>query len=267
MVGNYVHDNLQALLVGLFHHCAVEGVVAETRVDMIVVGAGVAVVRLVRLVVQQQRSEPDGGGAEVGHIVEMVDNALYVTAVAGHRVLARHFVRSGRNMPGARGAVVVLPSLPGLVVIDKSRSEAVGHNKVDHVGHSVAFTLAAALFAAAHYVGILEGLAFAAEHEVVLARLTHLHVEEEVIGAVGLMYGFHTQAAALYGNVVLRNLRPLHKQLERSVHARPPGKGLHTGHLLVRRFLNCRIVCLGGACRGQHCRCRKKYRFLHRLFD
>ena len=44
MVGDHIHDDLETFLVGLCHKFAVELVGAETRVDMVIVAAGISVV-------------------------------------------------------------------------------------------------------------------------------------------------------------------------------------------------------------------------------
>ena len=117
VVCDNVHDDLDAFRMGLVHHLLVEGVVAEARVDVIVIAAGIAVIRLVRLIVQQQRRAPKGRRAEVGDVIEMVDDTLDITAVARHRILPVHLVGRLRDNPGDVGAIVIDAARPAFVVL------------------------------------------------------------------------------------------------------------------------------------------------------
>ena len=169
VVGHNVHYYLQAVGVSFFHELLVKLVVSETGIYVIVVCAGIAVVRLLRLVVEQQGSAPYCSGSEAGDVVQVVHNALDVAAVAGDRIGAVYFVRCFRNPPGAGRAVEIFSALPLLVIVHKGRREAVRHNEVYHIGRGEAFALAAAFLALPYDVRVFEALIAAGEHQVVFS--------------------------------------------------------------------------------------------------
>ena len=164
--------------MGLVHEGLEKGVVAEAGVDMVIVRAGIAVIALIGLVVQQERRIPDGRRAQVRHIVQVVDDALEVAAVAGHGILTVHSVRGGRNGPRMAGAVDVFPALPLLIVVHEGRGKAVRHDQVDHIGRGIALALPAAFLALPHLVGILELLLPTGEDQIRLPGGEHVQVHE-----------------------------------------------------------------------------------------
>ena len=131
MVCNDVHYDLQALLMSLVHKLPVKLVATHARVNFVIVPAGIAVIGFKALVVHQQRSAPNSGSAQLSHIVQMVDYALYVASVAAQvHVAVCLFLHSGH--------VVI-----GRIAIGK----AVRENKIDHIGRSKALAAALCLFA------------------------------------------------------------------------------------------------------------------------
>ena len=88
VVRHYVHDHLQALIVGPGNIFLVLGIASETRIDPVVVTAGIAMVGLTVLVVHQERSAPDRGSSKVGDIVQMIDDSLKVAAMTTERTAA-----------------------------------------------------------------------------------------------------------------------------------------------------------------------------------
>ena len=131
MVRNYVHDDLQILLMGLLDICLEEVVVTETAVDMVVVRTCVAVVCGLFEIVFDQRSTPDRCRAELADIVEVVDYTLDVAAVASERLAAVCLVRHA------------LYRVVGRIAVCK----AVRHDEVDHIRCSEACTLCGTLSA------------------------------------------------------------------------------------------------------------------------
>ena len=79
MVEDHVHDDLHAACVGLVDEVDVLFHRAETRVDVIVIGDGIAVVGAGGVLLD--RVEPDGRDAEVLDVVQVVHHALDVAAV------------------------------------------------------------------------------------------------------------------------------------------------------------------------------------------
>ena len=81
VVRDDIHYHLQAAAVALRNERTVQLVRPETRIDMVIVGAGISVIRSVGLVVEQQRRAPYGRCTRRGDVVEVVDHTLYVAAV------------------------------------------------------------------------------------------------------------------------------------------------------------------------------------------
>ena len=70
-----------------------EVIVSETRVNMVVVGTSITMVRVLRLVILKKRSAPDSCSSESGDIVEVVDNTLDITAMTTEEFVTGIFVR------------------------------------------------------------------------------------------------------------------------------------------------------------------------------
>ena len=227
VVGDNVHDDLDAFLMRFLHKQLIVLVVAETGVYVVVVGAGIAVVALGRLVVEEKRRAPDGRGAQVGHVVQVVYHALDVSSMAGHRVLAVYLVGRCGNAPGTCASVKVLPSLPGAVVVPEGRCEAVRHDEVDHIGLREAPAGGTSLLPFAYDVRILEGLTASGKDEVIRAGGRYLHVYKEVIRTVGPVHLRHLEPLSGDGHLIGRDAGALHHELEGCLHARPPAEGFH----------------------------------------
>ena len=213
VVGNHVHDYLDALGMGGIHQFLIFLVGAVTGVDVIVVGAGIAVVGTVAGVVAQQRRAPESRGAQIGNVVQVVDDALEVTAMAAHRLLpAGLFSRVGRRVNGG-------------VSIGKT----VGDDEIDKVCAGETFPLGASFGAFVNLIGITHGNPVFLEYERVGARLglvVNLQVNEQVIGAVGLVHCLDIHAGgAFQGNIGLADILSVHQQLQLGVHSGPPAKG------------------------------------------
>ena len=88
VVHDHVHDELEAVFAGGIGEPEIFLVGAEARIDPVVIGGGVAVIGPLRLVVLEQRIEPDGGVAHVGEVVEVVRDAGQVAAVPSMVVFA-----------------------------------------------------------------------------------------------------------------------------------------------------------------------------------
>lgn len=82
MVEYHVHDNFYSAVVGFADEIAPLSVGAETRVDAVVVGCGVAVVRSAGHVVFEHGVDPYRRNAETVDISEMLLHAGYIAAVA-----------------------------------------------------------------------------------------------------------------------------------------------------------------------------------------
>ena len=100
---------------------------AEARVDTVIVGGGIAVVRTARHIILEHGAEPDGCDAERIEIGEVVAHTLHVAAVAAIGI-------------GAVGADGVGESL-GSGALGIPLREAVGHQQIEHVAGVKAFVI------------------------------------------------------------------------------------------------------------------------------
>ena len=186
----------------------------EAAVDVVVVGAGIAVVALTVDIVFEQRSVPDGGHAEVLEVAQLAADALDVAAVP-----AVELVRGG--LFGRLGGRIV-----GRVAVD----EAVGHDKIDKVGGREARACCRTAPARADLIGDAELFLPVGEADAVSARLgglVDLDIDEEVVGALGFVGDSRLHAlAALDPHVEIADVAAVNHQLERGVHPYPPAERL-----------------------------------------
>ncbi len=171
-----------------------------------------------RGVVPQQRRTPQGRRPQVGDIVQMVDHPLQVTAVTAHRGLPAGLL--GRIRRGIVGRIAV--------------GEPVRDDQVDQVGRREALPVGGTLFPGCDDIGATDFLVPLLEHERIgpgFGFRGHIHIDKQVIRAVGLMDGldFHT-LATLDGHGVRPDPLPVHEELEVGFHPGPPGQGFHAGH-------------------------------------
>ena len=215
VVGNHVHHYLDALGVGGAHQFTVFLVGAVTGIDVVIIAAGVTVIGPVAGVVSQQRSAPEGGGTQVGNVIQVVDNALDITTMAAHGLLPVGFL--GRVRGGIDGRVSV--------------GKAVRNNEVDKVGGGITLPLDQSFFPCVNLIGIAHRDAVLLEDESISSRLggsVYLQVDEYVIGAVGLVDGFDIDAGGTFhGYIGLADILSVDQQLKFGVHPRPPAQRLY----------------------------------------
>ena len=120
MVENHVHHHFYATLLRVGHESRPVGVSSEARIDFIIIGGGVAVVRTAGHIVFEYRAAPYGRHAQRVDVVKMVADALDIAAVARGRLGAVYFGIVGELSIGGNGIVPL--------------GKAVGHEEVEHIG-------------------------------------------------------------------------------------------------------------------------------------
>jgi hypothetical protein len=211
---HHVLDQADAVLARFLRQAHVVLVAAVARVDLVMVGGGVAVVGRGRHVVLHQRRRPQLGKAHAGDVVEVVDHALDVAAVAAVAQLAVQFI-------GHAGDAVVFRIAVG---------EAVRHDLVDRVLGIEAMALARSRLARQQAVGIADGLALAAEIDAHVAR-RRLAVDDQVDEQV-VAVGDPRDLGDAHAGIVQRRFAlgdggAVHHQLHALlVHAGPPERRL-----------------------------------------
>ena len=190
MVCDNIHNHLYAAFVGLLHIGAEEFVASETGINVIIVCTSIAMVGVLRLIVLKQRSAPYRCDAESRDVVEMVNDALKVTAMTAEELVAMHFVA------GLRSTVVRRVSV----------CEAVRHDKIYQVLGCKAFTLSGTFAALCDFVWLFESFAVFGKYEPIGSRLCrrgYPDIQEEEVWIVSLMYlsEFHS-VSTLYCHLI-----------------------------------------------------------------
>ena len=228
VVGYNVHYHLEAAGVACVHKCLIPGIVSKAGINVVVVRYGISVVTAARLVVDKERSAPNGRSAKVLNVIQVVYHALDIASVAGVGVFPVHLVQHERDLPGVAGAILIC-ALRGF-----SLSKAVRHDEIDHIGRSEALTGRTAGAAFLNEVRVFETFISPCEHKVIGAGPgtgRNLYVHKDEIRVIGLMHGLHLETGAGNGNVKGRYPRPLHHKLETGFHTGPPTQGLYARYL------------------------------------
>ena len=143
MVENHIHHHLETFLMTSVNQRAILVVGAETWVNAIVVGAGVAVISgplaIVGRVVLEDRSEPQGCDSQFVEVVQMLANALQVASV---------------TQRGLRAVVHVGVHTGNLIVVATTRGKAVGHQQIEHIADIKALALLAHLLTSLQLKGL-----------------------------------------------------------------------------------------------------------------
>ena len=166
--------------MSLVAEAAVVFVGAEAGIYLIVVGGGIAVVGgeavfLIRRVVLQHGREPEGCHAEFLEVVEVLDDAVEVAAVA---------------QAGFRAVFDVGAHAFDLLGMVGTLCKTVGHEHVEHVGIGEADTLFALhltgfqLIGHLHALRALDGATLEGELHRAGLGLAEVHVDEQVVGGV-----------------------------------------------------------------------------------
>ena len=146
----------------------------------------------------------------------MVDDSLQVASVAAERL----------------AAVGLLPGVGSVVVAGIGIRKPVGTDEVDEIRGRETRPLRGAFLARKYLIGTGKTHSVLREHQVVLPGLhsgPHCHIDEEVVGALGLVDLLDGRASCeldIPGSDVL----PVDHELEGGLHACPPARGLDMGN-------------------------------------
>ena len=220
MVENHVHHHFYATLLRVGHESRPVGVSSEARIDFIIIGGGVAVVRTARHIVFEHGAAPYGRHTQRVDVVEMVADALDIAAVARGRLRAVCFGIVGKLSIGGNGVF--------------SLGKAVGHEEVEHIGGIEALIVLP--FAVARQQRIIYGGLTAVEAE----SYRHLsrpgvrcdsEVEELVVGAVEFHLFGQRDAGIIGAHFGIADAGSRHHNLECVVvHSHPPAWRLYIAY-------------------------------------
>ena len=228
-------------------------VASETAVDVVIVRAGIPVVRAGRFVVLKQRGVPNCGNSQVCHIVELASDTGDVSSVPSEKCLLVHAFHIARN---------TVQTLVGIY-------KAIRHNKIYKVSGGEALALCRSLTTLGNVVAVLEALAFTPEYEIAVSGLgscCNVHVHKEIVRAVGFVYlrSLHT-LETFYADLVFRDIWSLDKQLQSGLHSGPPARRFNSCDLVLSGICYSRDV--GPTCTGgrQHCSGGKNQMYLSHI--
>ena len=223
VVENHVHHHLESSTVGLITQAAVFLVGAKARVHLVVVGRGITVIGRVAMtvgrIVLQHGSEPQGGHAQLGEVVQMLADALDVAAVA---------------QAGLRPVVLVGFHASNLVVGRIAVGKAVGHEHIEHIGDAEAHALVTAHLAGEQLVfhfflaaALLEGHF----HRAGLG-ITGIQVDEQVVGRIQAYQAVDGHACIVDGHFGITDALAIDHELHTGVfQAHIPVGWLNAVHL------------------------------------
>ncbi len=221
---HHILDDADAALARLRRQALEVGIAAVARIDAVMVGRRVAMVGVGGHVVLDQRSGPDLGEAHAGDVVEAVDHALDVAAVA--RAAAR--------------PIELVPHAGDAVVARVAVGKAVRHDLVDRVLAGKSLPGRRAGLARVQFVLVTGRSGAAAEADLKFSwprGRTDLQVDEQVVlvGDPGDLVDPHARVVDRGGE--FRDAFAVNHQLQRfGLHAGPPEGRLQVLDAVVLRL-------------------------------
>ena len=217
MVENHIHHNLESALMGLLDKKLPFLVRTEARIDPVIVGRGISVIRAARHIIFKHGTHPEGRHSERIEIVEMLTDAPHIAAVATIRVLA---VRMDR----------MTESFIEIVAVGHPLRKPVGHQKIEHVGSIETPIFLGAPIAGFQLVRITETFSsnlIVERHFPGLRVGRDGEIKELIVRAVKAHLLRDADSGIVYREGGLRHIRALYHQLQRVVcHSNPPVRGL-----------------------------------------
>ena len=234
MVRHHVHQNLQPFLVCLCNHVCIECIGAVARINMVVIGASVAVVRPCFLVIAEHRRRPDCGTTEFGDMVKTIDDTLNIASPASVDICFVGF------FAGVFGRVIALVAI----------YETVAHDQIDHIGCIETLTVPAALTTRSDRVVVRCFLVSFLEGNTVCAGLEHPEIHKQVVRALGVVLAArHEPVTSSAHQLAVHHLLHAHFGVlqiltvkhngQRHLHVGPPAERLYLLNLRRSRQPSC----------------------------
>lgn len=211
VVDNHIHDDADAFGAGQISQLAVFLIGAEAGVHLVEIGGRIAVVGVLVHVIFQQWVEPDGGEAQIGDVIQVVDDAFDIASVTAARLLAVGLFFH---------ALYVI--IGGVAI-----GETVGRDEVHGIGSSEALEVCGTRCTCLQLVSMaLRNLTAFAEDDVKLAcfcRFSNGEVDEEVIGVFYLNDLLDAHTRIIDGRLQFGYVVAMYQQLQCGVfHPYPP---------------------------------------------
>ena len=215
MIWHNIHYQFQTMHMTRIGQTFVVVVHTETRVDFVIIGAGVMMIRITRIVVVEQRRRPQRRRAEVGNVPQMVDNSLNITALPLMPIATHHTLTISRHIVVRRVAV----------------GKTVGHKQIDSVlrTKTAAFGRSVGTFAQ-------QVIDFLTLFTVCYNKLIHaglgifcIDIHKQIVGIVRFFDAHNRQCIVGKSHIAGSHIRTMQHQLQFGVrHTCPPRHRLDT---------------------------------------
>ena len=218
VVENHIHHNLQTLLVSLINESLILSIGSEAWIHTIVVGGGITmigtVLAIIRTIILQNRSKPQGSYAQLAEIIQVLTDSLQVTTMTKTR---------------CRAVAGLVTHVLECIVLQIAIGKTVRHQHVEHILVREADALVPRHLAVLQHILHLLRLLALLEIEGHLSCLGTIEVEihQEVVRRIETGDAIHLHTRIIYRNIGILDILAIHHQLERSI--------LHA-HIPVGRF-------------------------------
>ena len=227
VVENHIHHHLQSLLVSLSSKLLVLLVGSEAWIYTIVIGGSVTmigtVLAIIRTVILQDRSKPQGGYAQLVEIIQMLADSLQVATM---------------TKTWCRAVAGLVTHVLECIVLQIAIGKAVGHQHVEHILVRETDALVTRhLTVLQHILHLLRLLALLeVERHLSCLGTIEIEIHQEIVRRIEAGDAIHLHTRIIHRNIGILDILSIHHQLERGI--------LHA-HIPVGRFnaayVDCRI--------------------------
>ena len=227
VVENHIHHYLQTFLVSLINELLILCIGSEAWIYTIVIGGSIAmigtVLAIIRTVVLQNRSKPQGGYTQLVEIIQMLTDSLQVAAM---------------TKTWCRAVAGLVTHVLECIVLQIAIGKTVGHQHVEHILVRETDALVTRhLTVLQHILHLLRLLALL-EVECHLSSLGTIEIEihQQVVRRIEAGDAIHLHTRIIHRDIGILDILTIHHQLKRSI--------LHA-HIPVGRFnaayVDCRV--------------------------
>ena len=214
VVENHIHHNLQTLLVSLINELLILCIGSEAWIHTIVVGGGITmigtVLAIIRTVVLQNRSKPQGSYAQLAEIIQVLADSLQVATMTKTR---------------CRAVAGLVTHVLECIVLQISIGKTVRHQHVEHILVRKADALVSRhLTVLQHILHLLRLLALLeVERHLSCLGTIEIEIHQQVVRRIEAGDAIHLHTRIIHRNIGILDILSIHHQLERGIlHAHIP---------------------------------------------